>query len=571
MSPSNAELAAALARTADLLELTGANPFRVRAYRAAARRVEGLARSIAEAVAAGEDLTALPDIGKDLAGALGELVAGGRFALLDELEASIPPGLPGLLEVEGLGPKRARRLWQEHGIVDAAGLRAAAEAGRIRELDGFGAKSEANLLRGLDELARRSGRILLAEAIPLAETLRAALASVHGARRVEIAGSLRRGRETIGDLDLLAVADDPEVVFEAFCGHPLVDRTLGRGGTKASVLLNRGVQADLRVVPERSFGAALHYFTGSKDHNVAMRRRAQSHGLRLNEYALERIEDGASVAGAAEEEVFAALGLVWIPPELREDRGELELAERDALPKLVELTDMRGNLHAHSDWSDGTRTIREMAEEARRRGYAYFAITDHSFGLAVANGLDADRLHRQIDEIAALNDEMDGIEILAGIECDITTDGELELPNEVLRRLDLVIGAVHRNFRLSREAQTTRVLRALENPYLTFLAHPTGRLLTRREGYEIDLDAVLRAAAERGVMLEINANPGALISMTSTLDGPQSWASSCRSIPTPTDSRISNSCAGASFRPEGPGFRPPTSPIPVRLSNSGRC
>jgi DNA polymerase (family 10) len=507
MPASNAELAAALARTADLLELTAANPFRVRAYRSAARRIESLGESIAEAVAAEKDLATLPDIGKDLAGALVELVNTGRFTLIDELEAAIPPGLPALLEVEGLGPKRTRRLWQELGIVDAQTLRDAATAGRIRALDGFGAKSEANLLRGLDELSRRSGRMLLADAMPLAEQLRRDLAAVPGVRCVEIAGSLRRGKETVGDLDFLVTADDPAAVLDAFCAHPSADRTIGRGDSKASVLLTRGIQADLRAVPASSLGAALHYFTGSKEHNVAMRRRAQARGWRLNEYALAVESDGRVVAGDTEDSIFSSLGLSFIPPELREDRGELALAERDALPQLISAADIRGNLHAHSDWSDGTRTIREMADEARRRGYAYLAITDHSFGLAVAGGLDADRLIRQIDEIAALNEELDDLVLLAGIECDITTDGELELPNDVLRRLDVVIGAIHRNFRLPREQQTRRMLRALENPWLTFLAHPTGRLLTRREGYDIDLDAVLRAAAERGVMIEINANP----------------------------------------------------------------
>lgn len=507
MSASNAELAAALAYSADLLELTAANPFRVRAYRSAARRVKSTAESIAEAVTAGRGLTTLPDIGKDLAGALGELVNTGRFALIDELEAAIPAGLPALLEVEGLGPKRARRLWQELGVVDAQTLREAAAAGQIRALAGFGVKSEANLLRGLDQLSRRSGRILLADAVPLAEQIRADLSAIPGVQRVEIVGSIRRGKETVADLDFLALADDPVAILDAIGGHPLSERILERDATKASVALKRGIPADLHVAPASSFGAALLHLTGSEKHNKAMQARAQARGWRLYEGGLEVEATGQPIVTDVEDSVFDALGLQTIPPELREDHGEIALAEQGALPNLISETDIRGNLHAHSDWSDGTRTIREMADEARRRGYAYLAITDHSFGLAVAGGLDADRLSRQIDEIAALNEELNDITLLTGIECDITTDGELELPNDVLRRLDVVIGAIHRNFRLPRDAQTRRMLRALENPYLSFLAHPTGRLLTRREGYEIDLDSVIRAAAERGVMIEINAYP----------------------------------------------------------------
>lgn len=507
MAVANAELAATLARTADLLELTGANPFRVRAYRAGARRIDSLGRPVADMLAAAEDLTALPDIGQDLAGGLAELVETGRLTLLEELEAAVPPGLPALLEIEGLGPKRARRLWQELGIVDAESLRTAAEAGRVRELAGFGAKSEANLLLRLAELSRRSPHLLISDAAALAEALRGDLTAIAGVRRIEIAGALRRGCETIGELDLVAVADAPDPLLDALCGHRLVERTIMRGPTQASVMLRRGVPADLRIVPATSFGAALLCHTGSREHYAHMQRRAAALGMRLSENGIEGPDGPLIAAVHSEEFVFDSIGLQFIPPELREGIGEVEQAAQGGLPALVELRDIRGNLHTHSDWSDGTRSIREMAEEARRRGLEYLAITDHSFGLAVANGLDSDRLLRQTDEIASINESLDDFVLLTGIECDITTDGDLELPDDVLRRLDIVIGAVHRNFRLSRDAQTRRVLRALENPWLTCLAHPTGRLLTRRNGYDIDLESVLAAAADRGVMVEINASP----------------------------------------------------------------
>lgn len=527
MSVSNTAIARLFARAADLLELSGANPFRVRAYRAAVRRIENLPDALHDMLAAGQDLTTLDGIGVDLAGAIREICEEGGFSLVEELQAAIPPGVVEFLAVEGLGPKKARRLWLELGVQDIDGLAAAAEAGRVRDLAGFGARSEENLAAAIARYRARSGRKLRPDAERRANALRDRLAARPEVQEVAIAGSLRRQRETIGDLDLLVAADpaDAGAIMEAFASAPGVEAVIARGDTKTSVRLEGDLQADLRVVDPSVFGAALHYFTGSRDHNIEIRRRAQARGLRVNEYGIFD-GDGHSRGGRVESEIFEALGLPWIPPELREGRGECEAAEQGTMPGLITTADIRGNLHTHSDWSDGTRSLREMAEEARRRGYEYLAFTDHSFGLRVANGLDGERLRRQIDDIAALDAEFDDITLLSGIECEITPEGDLELETDVLSRLDVVIGAIHSRFGLPEAAQTERLLRALENPYLHFVAHPTGRLLTRRDGYAIDLERVLRSGAERGVAFEINANPW-------RLDLDDRWARMARDLGLP--------------------------------------
>lgn len=505
MPVHNADIAAAFGEIADLLEIGGENPFRIRAYRNASRLVGDARREFREAVAAGEDLTQLDGIGADLARKIAEFVTTGRLAALDELKAKFPPGLTDLLRVQGVGPKRVKTLWKELGVDSLPALAAAAQAGRIRTLAGFGEKMEQNILQALATHAADDRRFRRASVVNQVEALARHLQAVPGVRQLAQAGSFRRGRETVGDLDLLVEAGQAEPVMAAFVAFDEVRQVLAQGETKSSVILRNGLQVDLRVVPAASFGAALQYFTGSKAHNVALRGLAIRQGLKLNEYGLFRGEE--SVAGAAEADIYRALGLAWVPPELREDRGEVEAAAAGSLPALVEERDLRGDLHNHSTWSDGAASIREMAAAARARGYAYLAITDHSKRLTVANGLDERRLLEQLDEVDAVNAELRDLVLLKGIEVDILEDGQLDLSDEVLARLDVVVASVHSKFNLSREQQTERILRALDHPHVAILGHPTGRLLLERPGYELDMERIITHARQRGCFLELNAHP----------------------------------------------------------------
>jgi DNA polymerase (family 10) len=505
MPVHNADVAAALDEIADLLELEEANPFRVRAYRKAARVVGDLGRDVAGLIRAGEDLTELPGIGADLAGKIDELATTGGCALLRDLRRRTPRALARLLTVPGLGPKRVRALNRTLGIRTVDQLAGAARAGRIHELPGFGERTERNILRALASRAESAGRLPRAVAEQYAEPLASYLRATPGVGAVVVAGSYRRCKETVGDLDLLATAGRRSPVIDHFAAYDEVVEVLSRGTTRATARLRSGLQVDLRVVPKASYGAALHYFTGSKPHNIAVRQLGQEAGLKINEYGVFRGRE--RIAGATEESVFDSVGLPWIPPELREDRGEIEAARAGRLPRLVELSDLRGDLHSHTTATDGRNSLREMALEARRRGFEYLAITDHSQRVRMVHGLDPERLLAQLEEIDRLNDELEGLTLLKGIEVDILEDGRLDLPDEVLGRLDLVIGSVHSHFDLSKAKQTMRLLKAMDRPHFSILGHPTDRLIPRRGPIELDLPRVLRHARQRGCFVELDAHP----------------------------------------------------------------
>lgn len=505
MPVHNAEIAAAFDHLADLLEIEGANPFRVRAYRRAARTIEDLPRSAAELIASGEDLAELPGIGADLAGKVAEFVDTKHLAVLDEAKARLPAGLVELTNVPGIGPKRARALYDKLNVHSVADLKKAATAGKLHGLAGFGVKSEAKLLEELKRRREVQRRFRLDTAEDFAEPLLEHLKRSKGVVQAIIAGSYRRRKETVGDLDILVAARAGSDVMQRFVSYDEVDEVAAHGETRATVVLRSGLQVDLRVVPEESYGAALHYFTGSKAHNIAVRTLGLERGLKINEYGVFR---GAKrVAGDTEESVYDQVRLPFIPPELREDRGEIGAAAAHKLPKLVELKDIRGDLHVHTDASDGTATQRQMAEAARSLGYEYVAITDHSKHVTIANGLDARRLARQIKAIDKLNSQLEGIRVLKGIEVDILADGSLDLPNAILADLDFTVCAIHYKFDLKEVEQTERVVRAMDNPHFNIFAHPTGRLLGERAAYAIDLEPILKAAKERGCCIELNAHP----------------------------------------------------------------
>lgn len=504
MPAHNADIAAIFDEIADLLELARESPFRVRAYRRAAQVVRGQARELAGQLEDGLDPASLRGIGRDLAAKIREIVATGRCKALVELRRRVPHGLEELLQLPGLGPARVRQIERELGVKSPAGLRRAIREGRLRKLRGFGPKIEQKLGAALSAPAGGK-RTLRSVAAQYGRALAARLARVRGVTRVEIAGSYRRGRETVGDLDLLVVSSAPKRAIEALAADEEVGEVLAAGTTRASVRLESGLQVDLRVVPDGSFGAALHYFTGSKAHNIRLRRMAQGRGLKVNEYGVFRGE--RQVGGATEESVFDSVGLPWIPPELREDGGEFEAARKGALPQLVTRDDLRGDLHVHTDATDGSAGLEAMARAARAAGLDYIAITDHSRHLGVYRGLDAGRLERQVDEIDALSGRVKGLALLKGIEVDILEDGSLALPDRVLGKLDLVVGAVHGHFGLDRRRQTKRLLRAIDHPHFSILAHPRGRLIGEREPMDFDVERVLEACAARGCFVELNSQP----------------------------------------------------------------
>jgi DNA polymerase (family 10) len=501
----NATVGAIFDEIADLLDIQGANPFRIRAYRNAARTIGGLAIDVKSICAETDKLKELPGIGDDLAAKIQEIVRTGKCDFLDLLRRQVPPAVAELLRIPGLGPKRVRALYQELEVQTLDQLLRAAHDGRIRELPGFGARTESRIAEAVQAHLGQSRRFKLATAAQYATPLLAHLKAAGGVGHVVAAGSFRRMRETVGDLDILVTAKSSPAVMERFTTYEEVKEVLSRGETRSTVVLKCGLQVDIRVVAQQSYGAALHYFTGSKAHNIAIRRLAQARGLKVNEYGVFR--GSRRIAGDTEESVYAAVGLPYIPPELREDRGEIEAARAGRLPDLVELADLKGDLHAHSKASDGHNSIEEMARAAMARGMSYMAITEHSRRLTVAHGLDPARLRRQIDEIDALNTELSGITILKGIEVDILEDGSLDLPDAVLQRLDLVIGAVHSKFDLPRARQTERILKAIDNPLVMILAHPTGRLIDDRQPYDVDMAKVIRKARSAGCHLELNAHP----------------------------------------------------------------
>jgi len=505
MPVHNADIAAVFDEIADLLEIQGENPFRIRAYRNAVRQMESMGIPATDMVAKGEDLTELPGIGDDLAAKIREMVETGKCKALEKLRAKFPPTITTLLKLPGLGPKRVKTLYDKLKIKTLEQLKAAAREHRIRELEGFGDKTEATILEALEQHAEQVTRFKLAVAAQYAEPLATYLKRSRNVKQVEIAGSYRRCKETVGDLDLLATTKGASNVMDRFVKYDEVRDVLAHGETRATVRLKCGLQVDLRVVSTESFGAALQYFTGSKAHNIEIRRLGQDRKLKINEYGV--FKGKKSIAGATEESVYRAVGLPWIAPELREDRGEIEAAHKGKLPKLVELSDLRGDLHAHTKATDGHHTLKEMAEAAKARGLEYLAITEHSRRLTVAHGLDPHRLRKQMEEIDRLNENLSGITILKGVEVDILEDGSLDLPDEVLAECDLVVGAVHSKFHLPRAKQTQRILRAMERPYFSILAHPSGRLIGSREAYEVDMLKIIRAAKARGCFLELNAHP----------------------------------------------------------------
>ena len=508
MPVQNADIGAIFEAIADLLEIRGDNPFRVRAYRSAARMVAELGQDLKTLVDEGRDLPKLPGIGADLAAKIREIGKTGTCKLLEKLHREMPPAISELLKIPGLGPKRVRLLHGELEIDTIEDLRRAGGAGRIRALAGFGEKTESRIRQALAERSTGPQRCKLAVAAQYAAALEAYLTKVPRVQKVTVSGSFRRRRETVGDLDVLVTARAGSPVMERFTGYDEVKNVLARGETRSSVTLKSGLQVDLRLVAPESYGAALHYFTGSKAHNIAVRRLAQARGLKINEYGVFRRKQ--RVAGDTEESVFSAVGLPWIPPELREDRGEIEAARATGLPRLVELADLKGDLHAHTKATDGHHTLREMAAAAKAAGLSYLAITEHSRRLTVARGLDPQRLLKQIDEIDRLNGALPGFTVLKGIEVDILEDGGLDLPDSVLSRLDLVVGAVHSAFQLPRRKQIDRLLRALDNRYFTLLAHPSSRLIGEREPVDVDMLRIVRAAKKRGCFLELNAQPARL-------------------------------------------------------------
>jgi DNA polymerase IV (family X) len=504
MPVQNAEIVAMFDQTADLLEIKGENQFRVRAYHRAARTIEGLPQSVRNLLSAEKDLTELPGIGKDLAGKIADIVKTGHFKLLEQLKKILPGQLGDMAALPGLGPKRVKLLYDKLKVRTLDDLRRAIKTGRLHELRGFGPTIEKKLAGALEKpMAIKRFKLAVAEAE--AEAL---VGFLRDGGRVVVAGSYRRRRDTVGDLDILVTTKQGPAVGAKLTRYENVAEVLAHGPTRTTVVLRSGLQVDVRAVPEQSYGAALLYFTGSKAHNIALRSLANERDWKLNEYGL--FSGKRRIAGATEEEVYKKLGLTYIPPELREDRGEIALAKANKLPHLVTVADMRGDLHVHSDWTDGTTSIEAMAAAAQARGYAYMALTDHSRRVAMAHGLDPARVSRQVREIDKLNAKLKGFTILKGIEVDILKDGRLDLPDSTLSQLDVVIASVHSFFDLPREAQTDRVVRALENRNVSILGHPTGRLIGEREPYDIDMDRVMSAAHELGCYLEINAEPDRL-------------------------------------------------------------
>lgn len=497
------ELYAIFEQMADLMEIQGEQSFRVNSYRRAARTMKELTADIDELAKSG-GIVDLPGIGKGMAGKIEEYLASGKIAAHQELLQAVPPGLPALLEVPGLGPKKVALAWKELGVVDATTLKAAIDSGQLAKLKGLGEKSVQQISEGLSFSEKSTGRTPLGLAMPLAEELVAAMRAVKGVRRAEYCGSLRRGAETIGDVDILCESDDGAAVVKAFTSLPQTKKVLASGTTKGSILVERRdgveVQADCRVVPKASFGAALQYFTGSKEHNVRLREMAVKRKWKLNEWGL--FDGDKPLAGEDEADIYKKLGLPYVPPEQREDRGEFE---PNATEALITIDDIRGDLHMHTDASDGTCDARTMATAAQERGYEYIAVTDHSKSSAIANGLSIDRMWKQIERIRELNKSLKAITVLVGCECDILSDGKLDYPDQVLAACDFVVASVHSALRQDRKKVTSRVLKAMENPFVTLLGHPTGRLINKREAMDLDMNAVIAKAVETGTALELNA------------------------------------------------------------------
>lgn len=506
----NTEIAKVFQDMADLLELKGENPFKIRAYQRAARAIEHLPKELEIMIEEKEDLQNIPGVGEAIAKKITELVNTGKLRIYEELKAEFPEGITSLLEIPGIGPKTAKKLSTELGIKSVDELEQAIKEGRVARLFRLGEKTAENILQQIQALRRKDQRIPIGEALPVVEEVLGSLRQLPGVRNLTAAGSLRRFRETVGDIDLMGTADNPEEVIKAFTSLPQIRQVLAQGPTKASVILPGGLQADLRMVEHDSFGSLLQYFTGSKQHNIALRTREQKKGLKLSEYGITDLTTNKLEKFATEEEFYHRLGLQYIPPELREDRGEIELAEKGALPKLIELSDIKGDFHVHTKWSDGHDSIEDIAQAAKALGYKYIAITDHSVGRGIAKGLSEERLRQQIEEIKELNQRLGDFRIFTGIEVDIRADGTIDLPDELLAELDVVIAAIHSAMSQSEEQITRRLLNAIENPHVDIIAHPTCRLIGEREPSAVDIEAVFKAAARNNKAIEINAMPDRL-------------------------------------------------------------
>lgn len=501
----NQEIARIFNDIADLLEIKGENPFRIRAYRRAAQNIEGLAKDVAETPK--DELIKIPGIGQDLAGKIEEYVKTDRLQFYEDLKKEVPEGLSMLLSVPSLGPKTAKLFFERLKVKDLETLEQLAREHKLSGLPGIKEKTEENILKGIEMLKRGMERQPLGKVLPVANDILQYLKSKAPIRKLIIAGSIRRCKDTIKDIDILATSQEPKAAMNAFVHLPHVKEVIMQGPTKSSVIIHEGLQVDLRVVEEGSFGAALAYFTGSKAHNIRLRERALKSGLKINEYGIFREKDGGKVGGEKEEDIYRILGLPYIAPELREDTGEVEAAVEGRLPKLVELRDIKGDLHVHSKWSDGSHDFEELIDEAKKRGYEYLAITDHSKGLGIARGLSAERLLEEKKELDAINKRLRGFRLIAGIEVDIRSDGNMDLPDEILKKMDIVVASIHSGFRQTREQITKRLVSAMRNPYVSIIAHPTGRLIGERDPYDVDMNEILNVAKETRTAIEINAYP----------------------------------------------------------------
>jgi DNA polymerase (family 10) len=507
-SMDNAAIAQVFTNIADLLDIKGEEWYRVRAYRRAAEEIAHYPEELSVLSEEGR-LEEIPGVGTAIAGKVDEMLATGRLEFYERLKSEIPDGVLSLLGIPGVGPRTVSLLYRELGLVSIPDVESAARQHRLRKLKGLGAKSEERILQGIQTLHRISGRHLLATALPVADEIVSALRDSHVAHGVTPAGSLRRCAPTVGDIDILAASENPQKVVDLFTSLPQVYEVSSHGDTKATVYLDSGLQVDLMVLEEEHYGSLLQHFTGSKDHNAALRGLARREGLSLSEYGFLH-EDGTVTSCPTEEEVYSILGLEWIPPELREASGELEAARERRLPHLITEKDIRGDFHSHTVYSDGASTVEEMAVAAMKRGYEYLVITDHSQGLGVAGGLSADDFAQQQDEIASVNERLAPFRVLSGVELEIRTDGGLDLPDEVLARFDVVVASVHLGLRQDREKMTERMIAAMGNPHVDIIAHPTGRLLGQRDSVALDFEAILETAARTGTMLEVNAQPNRL-------------------------------------------------------------
>jgi DNA polymerase (family 10) len=506
----NTAIAKVFQDMADLLELKHENKFKIRAYERAARAIEYLPKEIEVMLDEGEDLQIIPGVGEAIAKKTIELINTGKLGTYEELKAEFPEGITKLLEIPGIGPKTANRLSTELGIMSVDDLEQAIKDGRVAGLFRLGDKTADNILQQIQALRRKDQRIPIGEALPVVDDVLNVLRQLHGVKNLTAAGSLRRFKETVGDIDLMGTANDSEEVIDAFVNLPQIREVVAKGPTKATVILPGGLQADLRMVEHDSFGSLLQYFTGNKQHNITLRTREQKRGLKLSEYGITDVKTDKLEKFATEEAFYRRLGLQYIPPEIREDQGEIELAEKGEVPKLIELSDIKGDIHAHTSWSDGQDSIEDMAQAAKALGYQYLAITDHSAGRGIARGLNEERLRQQIEEIKQLNEHLKVIRIFTGTEVDIRADGSIDLPQKLLADLDVVVAAIHSAMNQSQEQITKRIIGAIENPHIDIIAHPTCRLLGEREPVAVDLEAVFRAAIKYNKALEINAMPSRL-------------------------------------------------------------